>query len=166
MNNFYWLENDPLLGTILKGFINLDYRSVKKDSSEKSGDVKMKEPSPVTRYRMGDIVCLSIVAESKQVGEKQSEVISVLDRDLNLYILTVNFAEKSFESLCEVRNLNDELEIDTEWLLSNDKPQIDYESYKRDYKLFSSDTVGVVLNKEDFIVFYDLNSKAFSMVDA
>lgn len=107
---------------------------------------------------MGDAVCLSIVAESKLVGEKQSEVITVLDKDLNLHTFTVNFKEKSFEPLCEVRSLQKELEIDTEWLQFNQKTPLDYESYKLNYKLFSSETLGVIPKDEDYIVFYNINS--------
>ena len=40
---------------------------------------------------MGDTDCLSIMAESKMVNGKQLEVISVLDKDLNLHTFTVNF---------------------------------------------------------------------------
>ena len=47
----------------------------------------------------------------------------------------------------------------------NKKAKIDYESYKADYKLFSSETVGVVLKDLDFIVYYNVNTKTFSMVD-
>ena len=74
-------------------------------------------------------------------------------------MFTVNFEEKSFVPLV-TRNLQDELKIDTEWLKFNEKPQLDFESYKLKYKLFSSETVGVIPNKdnEGFIVFYNLNS--------
>ena len=94
------------------------------------------------------------------------EVISVLDKNLDLFVFTVNFEEKSFVPITN-RNLQDELEIDTEWLIHNEKPQLDFESYKKDYKLFSSETLGVVLEAKegDFIVFYNLNSRAFSMVN-
>ena len=35
--------------------------------------------------------------------------------------------------------------------------------YKQDYRLFSSETVGVIF--KDFIVYYSIKNEAFSMVD-
>ena len=89
----------------------------------------------------------------------------MLDRDQNLYSFTVNKTSRSFEAVCEVINIDSQLKIDGEWLIFNKKTKIDYESYKADYKLFSTDTVGVVLKNLDFIVYYNVNSKTFSMVD-
>ena len=105
------------------------------------------------------------MVESKIVKSKQSEVISVLDKDLNLYVFIVNEQEKSFEPLQDVRNLVKELKFDAQWLIFNKKPQLDFEVYKKDYKLFSAETLGVVMKDLDFIGFYNLKSKAFFMVD-
>ena len=79
------------------------------------------------------------------VGENQIDLVTVLDQDLNLYSFEVNEAKKCFEPVCEVVNVSKQLKIDAQWLIFNKKVQIDFETYKKDFRLFSAETMGVVL---------------------
>ena len=75
----------------------------------------------------------------------------------------VNEEKKSFEPLHDAKNLGHKLKLDAQWLVFHKKPQIDFEKYKHEYRLFSSETVGVTI--KDFVVFYNIKSETYSLVD-
>ena len=90
--------------------------------------------------------------------EKLSDVVTVLDCDLILHSFIVNEEKKCFDPLDDPLKLVKKLKIDSQWLRFNDKPLVDFETYKKDYKLFSDKTLGVVIENSDFIVFYNIDS--------
>ena len=119
----------------------------------------------MNQFNLGDAICKSIVVETKLVQENHIDFVTVLDQDHNLYSFSVNEATKCFEEVNQVTNIESQLKIDNEWLIFNKKAKLDFDNYKADYKLYSSETVGVVLKDLDFIVYYNVNTKTFSMVD-
>ena len=70
---------------------------------------------------LGDSVCKSFVVETLLVDEKQIDFVTVLDRDLNLYSFKVNEAKRCFEEVCDVKNISNQLKIDGQWLIFNNK---------------------------------------------
>ena len=91
------------------------------------------------------------MVESIQIEHKYVDQISLLDKELNLYSYRVDENKKSFEPFGCVKNLSDKLELDSKWLNFNEKEPIDYEDYKPNYRLYSAETVGVVIG--DYIVY-------------
>ena len=79
------------------------------------------------------------------MGERQIDFVTILDQDLNLYSLYVDEDKKSFEEVCEVKNIRSQLKIDAQWFIFNSKTPFDFETYKKDFKLFSAETMGVVI---------------------
>ena len=87
------------------------------------------------KYSLGDAVFQSLVVETRLVREKQVDFVTILDRDLNLYSFVVNEAKKCFDEVDDVTNIGNQLKIDAQWLIFNNKTQIDFETYKNDYRL-------------------------------
>lgn len=106
-NNFYWVEESLALGFTLRGLTKIS----KKDN---------KPQSQLLRdFNLIDSTYISIVVENKLIDGEESELISLLDKDLHLYTYIVNEGNKSFERFNEVPNLGQNLHIDPEWLIFN-----------------------------------------------
>ena len=104
-----------------------------------------------------------MVVEAKLEKDGKVDEITLLDSDLNLYCFRVNKKSKSFEPIGDVRNLSSQLKLDANWLEFNGKEQIDFKKYRQDYKLYSLQTVGVVI--QDYVVYHNIDTKALVMVD-
>ena len=87
---------------------------------------------------MRDGIYLSMVVETELEKDGAVDVITLLDRDLNLYCFKVNQKQKSFEPIGDVRNLSSQLQLDPNWLEFNGKELIDFQDYNQDYKLYSA----------------------------
>lgn len=94
---------------------------------------------------------LSIFVESREEGDKCVDYITLLDEDLNLYSYAVNEKTQSFEQIGDVRNLTSQLKIDANWFNFNNKEEVNFDKYRQDYKLYSSHTVGVVI--QNYVVY-------------
>jgi len=56
----------------------------------------MDECKILNHYPLGDASIQSFIVESKKEGDKNLELVTLLDRDLNLHEFIVNEEEKSF----------------------------------------------------------------------
>ena len=104
-----------------------------------------------------------MVVETKLEEDGPVDEITLLDKDLNLYCFRVNQKSNSFDQIGDVRNLSPQLKLDANWLEFNGKEQIDFDQYRQDYKLYSAQTVGVVI--QDYVVYHNIDSKAIVIVD-
>ena len=100
---------------------------------------------------LSDGTFISMVVETKLEDDGPVDEITLLDKDLNLYCFRVNQKSKSFDQIGDVRNLSLQLKLDANWLEFNGKEQIDFDQYRQDYKLYSSHTVGVVI--QNYVVY-------------
>ena len=64
------------------------------------------------------------------MNEKLSDVVTVLDCDLNLYLFIVNEQKKSFEIRADTIKLDQKLKIDSQWLKFYKKELRDFNTYK------------------------------------
>ena len=62
-NNLYWLEDSSSHGTTLRGVINIS----KRDKDENAST----EYTVLNNFNINDAIYISIVAESKLIGDKQ-----------------------------------------------------------------------------------------------
>ena len=111
---------------------------------------------------MSDGFYVSMMVETKLNEDGPVNEITILDKDLNLYSFRVNQKSNSFEP-GNVRNISEQLQLDPNWLEFNGKEQIDFDQYKQDYKLYSAQTIGVVI--KDYVVYHNIDSEALVIVD-
>lgn len=72
LDNFYWLENHPTSGTILRGIIKISRLIVE-------GSEVQVNKTDMNLFTLGDAICKSIVVETRFVGANQIDYITILD---------------------------------------------------------------------------------------